>query len=534
MSSVGIHYNYDEVPYPELSHVQTHPNRLAMLGRLLGMQPAAPEKCRVLEIGCATGINLLAMAAVLPASRFIGIDLSAVQIQRANEVAAVCNLPNVAFHKLDVVDVQPDLGEFDYIIAHGIFSWVPPAVQEQILDICKRNLAPQGIAYISYNAYPGWHSMEIIRNMMLYHTRNITTPEEKARQARQWIAFMAGELADKKQSGYAALFQSYAAYRKSQSDSVDQFSLLHDELEAYNQPFYFHEFIARAEQHGLQYLVETDLPTVLPNGLSAAAVQHLKQTARTTIEMEQYLDFLNNRTFRRTLLCHAEVRVDRRLSIEPLVNFYVNSTSEMGETSAEQSAQGIESFRASDGAVFTTNHPLTKAAFHYLQAVEPQPVPFRDLVRQAGAQLDKALVSEEHIMTMAGNLLQAFSYSMYLILFHSAAPPLTIHVAPYPRATALARYQAQHNLTITNLLHSQIELNPFSRLVLSLLDGQHDRGALVDELLEWVTTGQLTLPDSEHMPTHRAALQALLSAQIDQQLELLAGLGLLIDASFGG
>ena len=88
MTSSGIHYNYDEVPYPELGYVQTHPNHLGMLGRLLGMSPAPVENCRVLEIGCATGGNLLPMAMLLPESTFVGIDLSGMQIQTAVENAA--------------------------------------------------------------------------------------------------------------------------------------------------------------------------------------------------------------------------------------------------------------------------------------------------------------------------------------------------------------------------------------------------------------------------------------------------------------
>ena len=85
-------------------------------------------------------------------------------------IAAV-GCQNITLKQLDIMDVTPELGQFDYILVHGIFSWVPVPVRDKILQICQQNLAPNGIAYISYNTYPGWHMLGNIRGMMLYHTR---------------------------------------------------------------------------------------------------------------------------------------------------------------------------------------------------------------------------------------------------------------------------------------------------------------------------------------------------------------------------
>ncbi|MCA0458062.1 MAG: class I SAM-dependent methyltransferase [Chloroflexi bacterium] len=525
MTSSGIHFDYDKVPYPELSFPQTHPSNLAMLGSLLGMNPAPPTKCRVLEIGCAAGSNLLPMAVTAPESTFVGIDLSGNQIQKAAETAAAVNLTNITFKHMDILDIEPDFGEFDYIIAHGILSWVPPHVRDKLFDICKRNLAPQGIAYISYNAYPGWHRMEIIRNMMLFRTRDVETPEEKSAQARQWISFVADALADSKDSAYAAIFSNYLDFRKTQTSAIDHSALLHDELEANNQPYYFYQFIEQAEAHGLQYLVEAYFPKVMPNGLSDEAMQHLTSIAKTTVEMEQYFDFLRDTVFRSTLLCHAEVEVDRRLSIAPLQNFYVSSfANELDNPEAE--AEGKVSFVISSGKKFDTDHALTIAVFRCLVEAEPERIYFPELIKRAAARLGLQEISQDDWVTAAANILRAFSFSEEMIKLHTFAPPLTTQVSERPKATTLARYQARWGITVINLLHTRLQLDKFRRLILSRLDGETDQAALLEMLVKLVESGELkakSQPDASPED-----LREQLRAEIEKTLHRFGEMGLLV------
>src|SRR5262252_399369 len=164
--------NYDEVPYPGYTHKQTHPDRLAVIATLMGMRPAPVEHCRVLELGCGDGGNLVPMAMSLRQSEFVGFDRAAGAVQSANEVVTSLGLKNIVIKQLDVLDLPADLGDFDYIIAHGFYSWAPDAVKEKILAVCKKQLNPQGVAFISYNAYPGGHLTDMVRNMLLFHLRN--------------------------------------------------------------------------------------------------------------------------------------------------------------------------------------------------------------------------------------------------------------------------------------------------------------------------------------------------------------------------
>jgi SAM-dependent methyltransferase len=183
--------SYDEVPYDSYPFPQTHPDRLATIATLLGLQPAPVEHCRALELGCAAGGNLIPMALTLPDSTFLGIDLSARQIDDGRQTVAALGLTNIELRQLSILDVDASFGRFDYLICHGVFSWVPAAVQEKILAICAAHLAPHGVAYISYNTYPGWHLRGMIRDMMLYHAQQFREPAVRVRQARNLLDFLA-------------------------------------------------------------------------------------------------------------------------------------------------------------------------------------------------------------------------------------------------------------------------------------------------------------------------------------------------------
>src|SRR5262245_39050357 len=149
-------YSYDEVPYASHPFAQTHPDRLATIATLFGMRPQAVEQCRVLELGCAAGGNLIPMAVTYPESHFVGVDLSGREIAEGQRAIETLRLKNIQLAQRDIRDLGDELGRFDYVICHGVYSWVSADVRDKILDLCARLLAPQGVAYVSYNTYPGW------------------------------------------------------------------------------------------------------------------------------------------------------------------------------------------------------------------------------------------------------------------------------------------------------------------------------------------------------------------------------------------
>jgi len=498
---------YDEVPYPLLSYTQTHPDRLNVIATLLGLQPAAVEACRVLELGCAVGGNLLPMAHGLPNSTFVGIDYAERQIEIAQANAAANGLGNVSFITADIAELPGDLGEFDYIVAHGIYSWVPEQVRDAVLEACRQHLAPNGIAYVSYNTYPGWHLLRMVREIMLYRTRNTSNAADRVEQSREVVRLL-NEALEGESSAYSGFLSAYAEQVMPKDVGGPEHSdalLLHDELESTNDPVYFHEFIAHAARHRLQYVGEAHLANVLPSRLPPRATEVLRVLAQDAIELEQYMDFLKNRSFRETLLCHENVAVERRISADAVHRMYVSSRAWPESEAPDLAGEGSEGFQSLDNARFATNHPLTKAALVHLHNVSPQPVAFIDLVDTAAARLGGDARTSEDAATLAGNLLRAYGYSEHLVELHPRALGFVLEPGERPLASSYARWQAETIGRVTNLRHERVTLDDTARWVLRHLDGTRDRTTLVGLLSGARRRGELGVGESSE-----ATLEAVL------------------------
>ena len=228
--------SYDRIPYESTPFADTHPGHLACLARLYGIPAIDPSHCRVLELGCASGGNLIPMAARLPGSRFLGIELSGEQARAGAERVAALGLENCEIRAGDLMDMQ-DTGErFDYIIAHGVYSWAPPAVRERILELAAGLLSERGIAYISYNSLPGWRMRGMLRDMLLYRVRGIDAPTERLAVARHYLDFLDSALGDIDASN-----AEYLRYEISRIRDAHPSYLFHEYLETYNEPVLFRE-----------------------------------------------------------------------------------------------------------------------------------------------------------------------------------------------------------------------------------------------------------------------------------------------------
>lgn len=534
--------SYDQVPYPDLSYTQTHPNRLATVATLLGTSPPVPDHCRVLELGCASGGNLIPMAYSLPESEFLGMDISAHQIAKGQATIEALGLKNISLRHLDILEVNAELGQFDYIIAHGVFSWVPRLVQDKLLDICRQNLTPSGVAYVSYNTYPGWHMLGIMREMMLYHIRSLSDPWERAAHARGLLDFLA-ESVPADSSAYGSFLNMYAKFlkgelegAKSRSDSV----LLHDELEETNEPIYFYKFAERAAQHGLQYLGEAEFRTMLDNNFSPQVSETLRAMAKSIVDLEQYMDFLRNRTFRQTLLCHQDVRVNRKMKPERMTTFFVASRAQAVSPEPDIRSATVEQFRCSNGATLSTDHPVSKAAMLCLAEVWPQAIKFDELLCEARSRLglntaraqDVDAVADDisrDAQALAVNLLTGYGYSSSLIELYARAPHFVAHVSERPVASPCARFHAQNSTLVTNLRHERVNLDEFDRYLLSCLDGSHDRAALVENLAAGpVADSRLVLQQEGGRVENAEQIGVLLAKELEKRLGWLARAAILV------
>lgn len=288
---------YAGKPYPALSHPATHPSRLAAAARLAGLAGvASPPSCRVLEFGCASGHNLLPLAEAYPGSRFVGVDFSGAAIAAARESARVAGLANVAFHEADLGEWEPD-GEFDFVIAHGVFSWVEDALKGRLLDLCARALAPGGVACIGYNTLPGWSLRRDVAPLVRALARS---PLAAAWGDGAAVAARLAELPGG-QTAYAGHLRAVCGGMARKGPEVLPF----DDFAPVCDPVYFGHFVAWAGERGLRCLGEADPAENLPEGIEPGILKELAPLAADPVLLQQTFDLLSGRTHRNSLLCRA-------------------------------------------------------------------------------------------------------------------------------------------------------------------------------------------------------------------------------------
>lgn len=528
--------SYDEVPYPSVPRRQTHPNHLAALARLFGMSPAPVERCRVLDLGCGDGSNLIPMAYQLPESEFVGIDLSPHQIAAGQAAVASLGLKNITLDSLNLLDVDAALGQFDYIIVYGVYSWVPPEVQDKILEICKQNLAPNGVAYVSYNVYPGWHMHGIVREMMLYHIRQVDEPYARVNQGRALLDFLV-ETVPTLSSNLPNVLKASSLILEDMQELLRQQPdeyLFHDHLEEINEPVYLHQFVERTEGHGLQYLIDAESSAMLSSYLPAQLSRSLREMAKTDLEVEQFMDFLYMRAFRQTLLCHQDVSLNRDIKLDNLARLHVASPARPVADEPDIHAAEEEKFRSPIGTTIATSQPLNKAALLYLTEVWPQPVPFDRLLAAARARLnpDASPVYSAAALTrdaqQLGDLLLK-GYALNLVELHAYTPHFTLEISESPVVSALARFQAQDGQQVTNQRHEIITLeDEVSHYLLPYLDGKHNRVTLLEVLAGLVAEGVLVVQSNGQSLKDAGRLRDTLAQVLDRSLHKLARDALLV------
>jgi methyltransferase-like protein/cyclopropane fatty-acyl-phospholipid synthase-like methyltransferase len=512
--------SYDDVPYLSEPRYATHPDCLAAVATLFGMRPAPPGRCRVLELGCSTGGNLLAMAEALPDSRFVGIDLSPRQVAEAQAVARAVGLCNVDLRAQSILDFDGALGEFDYIVCEGVYSWVPEAVREKILAVCRRHLAPQGVAYVSYNVYPGWHQRGMVREMLQFHARGFADARERVRQARAFLDFLVRSVPNP-DATYARLLREEADQLAPAADHY----LFHEHLEEVNHPVYFHQFAERAAAHGLQYLEDAWWHARLA-GVPPEVEAALGRWSADPLRQEQYLDFLYNRTFRQSLLCHDRLAPERRPSADRVPAFRVTTRARPVSARPEVSSTAAEEFRTDKGREITTNIPLVKAALVALFEAWPRSLAFDDLVAASRQRLGPGAAGDDAAGVLAEALLQLYLAS--LVALHVRAPEFVLEPGERPLASPLARHQAATGTRVTSRLHAHMEVQGLDREVLRCLDGTRDRAAVLDALVEAVVSGRVELRQDGRLLRDAREVRALLAQAVGPCLRRLALSALLI------
>ena len=516
---------YDEVLYPPAVYPETHPDRLATVGTLRGMDPAPLLSCRLLELGCGNGENLIPLAFSFPDSEFVGLDSARHPVALGAASIAELGLTNIQLHPVDLCDAAVEhFGSFHYIIAHGLYSWVPAPTRERILALCRQLLTPHGIAYISYNAYPGNHLHDLARGIIRFHTTRCEDPSEKVQRARAILKFLAESRLAPHPYVIALGFEFARAVE--QQDAV----FFHDDLADINQPFYFHEFISAAHRHNLQFLGEAGSDDLHAENFTPDALNKLQELEKEgELIREQYKDFLLGRAFRRTLLCRSEVDLAPVFLPERTSMLYASCDAKSVDQS-ETSEPVKALFKRPNGAELETNHGLVTASFRHLCSEWPCSVAFNIVLDRAGREAAGEAGrpgSEDQTALLADAWIKG--YQNGFLQLHVTPPRVVNKVSVSPECSALVRLQLRKSSVATSQLHRRVRLDdPLSREVTQLLDGSRDEDSITQIILESVKTGQAELRQNSEVVTDPDRVAAALKLQIREVLEALAREGLLI------
>ncbi len=514
---------YDAVPYTSRAFPQSQPEQLAVTGRLFGLAPKLPSQARVLELGCSAGGNLIPLAARYPEAHFLGIDYSAVQAGRGSAAVRDLGLGNIEIRQQSIAEFGAASEPFDYIVCHGVYSWVTPDIQQAILALCQANLAPEGIAYVSYNTYPGWKMREVVRDAMMFHTRGLENPRDKLAQARAIVKFI------REVSDPASAFGRMLVDEAGLVEKAEDFYLFHEHLEPNNRPCYFREFIESAGAHGLGYLGEANLADMAPHRLGPKVHDALqKLSGGNILATEQYMDFFRNRSFRQTLLVRSERMPAVQRAITPASHrgFLLSCGFVPTAPVRPEGAEPAE-FRDGAGRNLRAVAPLLKAFLLELATRFPQPVAYETLLHAASARLEGKLVIGAEDIVALDNALMRFSLEGVLRL-HLEALPMGSARDSRPRAFAPARASVlQREEIVATLRHDSARLNSVDSRVLALLDGERDHAALHDALLQAAIRGEITVRSGEAAVVDPKVLGQAVGQLLTESLQRFERLGLL-------
>ena len=511
--------SYDEFPYESYPFPHTRPEYLRTIGVLFGMTPPALKTARVLELGCSNGGNIINFAETYPKSYSLGVDLSKTEIEHGHKLIQKLGLKNIELKHMSITDLDESFGKFDYIICHRVFSWVPDAVKDKILEISNKLLNKNGISFISYNVLPGWNMINNIRDMMLFHSSIFEDTHNKVKQARLFLDFVNDSLQDST-APYAKFLKEEALALAKHEDQY----LRHEYLAEENTQFYFHQFMDLARAHSLNYLGDANIQTMYLGNLPAHASEKLA-VINDIVRTEQYIDFIYNRRFRCTLLVAKDTIINRAITPEILDQFYTTCI-----LSADKLESDIDLNNALESITFTliestatsisTSSPIMKAIFYsYIDNIG-NPLKINKLLHAASTKLPQFALQD--FIQEFNNNIGKLVLSGYIKLFESK-PASIFEISAKPKASNLARYQATHasinKLWITTQINQLLAIQLPDKYVLELLDGNHNLEQITAKITDKFVKGELVAAEGDVKITDKTMLENLASRCVQLSLE---------------
>ena len=459
--------DYATVTYPDYVHAATDPNRMGAIARCHGIQAPGPGTARVLEIGCGPGGNLLSLASIHPGATLVGIDLEPRHVAAAQRVATAAGLENISLISGDLNELQPPPASFDYIIAHGIYSWVSPKTRRSVLRLCRRCLSPDGVAFLSFNANPGWRQKSLLRDIARQVAQPSCTPAELLDRTDAWLKQLCHRVPQSTAYGMA-LRESQDLIRKVR----DPEHFFHEHLEATNDAFGFGDFCRQVAEQELRCFAEATL-----SDITAGDLQYEPDPGEWPAVQER-LDYLTARTFHRCLLSHENKAIQRPWGLRTGLRLALTKPLILPTNLLELPTIYLADARNRRAAVSTAH---VKELLLHLQKIYP-----------GDYHVEATVLGNSEAATEVRRLLEIGILEVVL-----ETRPVASRATPRPKASSLTRYRAGLRRTVSNFRHEPVELDATAAALLTRCDGTREAESLAtaEELSRLVDAALL---EAEH------------------------------------
>lgn len=514
---------YDEVPYVSYPFSYATPNSLRSVAKLFAIDAPRLENCRVLEMGSSEGTNLLKFAIDYPNAEVIGIDLSKIQVDNGIAKIKEMGLKNYTLKHMSITDLDEKMGKFDYIICHGVYSWVPDFVQDAILGKCNELLTDKGLAFVSCNVNPGWNMQHTIRDLMLFHSKNFSNIQDQIQQARLALDFICDAL-EGSDTPYARFMSNVAQDLRTKKDNY----LRHEYLADENKPCYFHEFAAELHKHNLQYIGDTDIQRLFLGNLPTKARDALS-TVNDVIKTGQYTDFISNTTFRCNVIAKANVVPNREITPDRITDllFHGEIAAAKKITKDDIMSSDLIEFYAKNirDLSIKVNLPIAKALMHSLMnAIEPLTL---DEIMTIIAEDFPELKSDiKQQMPVLANTISRLIFAGYLGYF-ADKPKFTSKLSDKPKIHDVNLYRLKKDqyddsyLWVTTGSNDMAKLEDMYHNILPLFDGNNTQEQIIEKIFEAFKSGKLQAQQEGNKNVDDQELLKKFSAELFEQISRL-------------
>ncbi len=518
--------SYEDVPYEGCPVPASHPERLAVDAWLRGLAAAHPARARILEIGCAEGANIVPLAYHYEDAQIVGLDSGKRHIEEAERAKYELGLDNLRLVCASIADEGAVEGEFDYILCHGVLSWVGEPIRDAIFRTIRDHLAPRGIAYVSYNVVPGWKMRGLVREVLMARTRGIESPREKLTQARNLLRMLATSPPHD---------MPYSRYMAEEARSTLQHGdayIAHEYLCEHNAAFLYGDIVRLAERFGLRFFAEHS-PVGHP-AIEARVRETVAGITEDPIESEELADVLHGRAFRATAFVRSDVELeDPESTIDQLLDVagIVTEVRPLGRRPSLTDGE-TEEFADASGVTVAVKHPVLKAALVVLAQNYPRATRLADLEGQAVAllqsrrvlTLDRVLKPDEQ-RALREDVLRLVGLGH--LNLRLTQPAMADAAGPRPRVSTLTRYEARRGPCLSSIFHEPVFFDEASRYLVGLMDGSLDHEGLVAALLATLEEHEIQVRDEAGEPMTGEAETKAMTTFLERTLRILEAHGLL-------